>query len=208
MKLGELKQHIEEKYPKGIDQLGYPAVEELRLQGLVDLLNRGNPDYAANINSIDIAPFAYNSYYQPDDPNVRLGLTRIPPGQSQGVPSSAADIVETLIHEITHSLVPTDPQKMLDSDLMDASVHRKLLSQPGGLSIPALNQMFNPNYNASPQEIPSNVLGWAIPRYLFPGEQEQPHAMFPEGYRGAANEVVRIMQLSDYARKLAEEGLP
>jgi len=222
MKLQELKRQIEAQYPGkgrivalGLDNLPagavaedpeakqFPPIEDLRLQQLVDLLERGNPDYTSGVSSVKVHPGWANSQYYKGE--VDLGLKRFKGGE-YSEPMSPANMIQALIHEITHNkVIPLKWQGPAYDSPIPLWDYYKLLNQPGGRDVPAMaGSGYDLAHHAEYDEIAPNVMGWAISRYLFPEEGQQPERWHPKGFEPAANEVVRIMQLSDFA----EQGLP
>jgi len=233
MKLQELKRQFEAQYPGqsrikalGLDNLPagmvvedpqtkqFPPLESLRLDQLVDLLERGNPDFASGVNSVRIHPSWQNAYYQPDDKSIQMGLKRMYGDQDVSEfprPLTAPDIIQTLLHEIIHGYKMTEPGKGIYKNLPPQHIipftdHQRLLAQPGGTKVPELYEFYDPSHHSERKEIPSNVVSHSIAQYLFP--EQKVTKLYPQGYSEAVNAVDNYLRLNDYARILAEQGLP
>lgn len=229
MKLQELKRQIEAQYPGqsrikalGLDNLPagmvaedpqarqFPPLESLRLDQLVNLLERGNPDFASGVNSIRVHPSWQNAYYQKDDKSVHLGLKRMYGDQDVTEfprPLTAPDIIQTLLHEIIHGYKMTEPTALpgVVQPIIPPSVHSQLLGRPGGTKVPELYEFYDPKHHSERNEIPSNVVSHAIAQHLFP--EQKVTQLYPQGYSEAVDAVSNYLRLNDYARILAEQGL-
>jgi len=189
MKLEQARAATEQAYRRANkaffgELTGAPPIESYRLQDLVNMVGRSNPELFSNVQTIDPVANERFTSWEPDAHKIRLGFLTQKPGEAS-VWKEPANVIRGLLHESVHSRFPngTPPFKTLDP-----WEHQKLLKL--GPKVLGLPEYYAPEHNQQRMEVPENVIGWAMANTIFPG---QPSKYYPEAYDEMAQKLSTLI---------------